>query len=123
MIKRLASIILLLAAFALSSAAEQSKGNNNSIPVGLEIKSTNSEGKKILRSTLFIPIEAWYEIGTRSLVINYTGKSTGIVNLYLNGTLYETSPAINTSFYISEPGMYSVQILTDSWYAIGSIEI
>lgn len=124
MIKRIASIILILAAFAFNSVAEKSKGNNESVPVQLEVRGTNSDGtKKVLRSPMRITIEAWYEVSSETFFISYEGEATGVVHLYLNGSLLESSAEINSSFLVAKEGIYTIEIITDSWIATGTIEI
>ena len=124
MIKRIASIILIIAAFAFSSVAEKSKGNNESVPVQLEVRGTKSTGtKNILRYPMRIAIEAWYEASSETFFIYYEGEATGVVNLYLNGSLLESSAEINSSFLVAKEGLYTIEIITDSWIATGSIEI
>ncbi|MDE6341449.1 MAG: hypothetical protein K2K93_03960 [Muribaculaceae bacterium] len=70
-----------------------------------------------------IAIEAWYEASSETFFIYYAGEATGVVNLYLDGSLLETSDDINTSFLVAKHGTYTIEIITDSWCAIGSIEI
>lgn len=122
--KKILTIILALTAFFLPSLAEDSKGNSTPIPITLEVPPGDAiPNPKPLRAPIYIHIEAWYDAALGTISINYAGEAEGEVNLYCNGELVATSNDINSTFMVSESGLYTVEILTESWIATGTIEI
>ena len=121
--KKIFTIILVLMACFLPSLAEDSKGNQSTQSVGLEFHNISNNSTVIHRAPMHINIEAWYDAALGTISINYAGETEGEVNLYCNGELVATSGDINATFMVAESGLYTVEILTDSWIATGTIEI
>ena len=122
--KKIFAIVLALMAFFLPSLAEDSKGNSNPKPITLESQPIDTKlDPTIHRAPMQINIEAWYEAALGTISINYAGETEGEVNLYCNGELVATSPDINSTFMLAESGFYTIEILTESWIATGTIEI
>lgn len=120
--KKILTIILALTAFFLPSLAEDSKGKSNPKQIGMEVVIKKNPAT-IHRAPMHINIEAWYDAALGTISINYAGEAEGEVNLYCNGELVATSNDINSTFMVSESGLYTVEILTESWIATGTIEI
>ena len=70
-----------------------------------------------------IDIEAFYDSASGEVFICYNGKTEGEAYLYLNGNVVDYSGEINTTFDVTLPGLYEIEIITGSWTAYGSIEI
>ncbi len=68
-------------------------------------------------------IEAWYNAESNSINILYDGDATGEVFLYLNNNIIEYDSEINTSFQISIPGLYKIEIIGETWIAQGYIQL
>ena len=56
-------------------------------------------------------------------MILYDGDATGEVFLYLNNNIIEYDSEINTSFQISIPGLYKIEIIGETWIAQGYIQL
>ena len=70
-----------------------------------------------------ICVDAYYDALSGSISIIYDGEAEGEVNLYSDGVLIDSSSEISTTFLISDSGVYTIEIVTESWTATGSIEI
>ena len=55
--------------------------------------------------------------------ICYDGETLGETFLYLNGNVAGYDSEINTSFQISSPGLYKIEVISESWIAVGYIEL
>lgn len=83
----------------------------------------NGNSSKPHRGPINVDIDVYYDADSQTLNVCLDGETEGEVFLYLDGTQVDYSPAINTSFFISTPGLYSIEIVTDSWTAEGQIVI
>lgn len=121
--KRLLSFFLLMVAITLPSIAQGSTGNSSSKRVKLEIRQTKETPTHMHRAPMFVDIEAYYNEEEGTLEICYDGDATGETFLYLNGNVVGYDSEINTSFQISTPGLYKIEVISESWVATGYIEL
>lgn len=122
--KKIFTIILAFMALTLPMAAKESADSSTPRPIILDFHPDNDNpNPTIHRAPMRICVEAWYDAATSTLSIIYDGEAEGEVALYSDGELIDSSSAINTTFFVSEAGFYTVEITTDSWTAIGNIEI
>lgn len=117
------SLILIFITGILPVIAQDSGYNSTPEQVGLEInrKQESSTGRH--RVPARINIEAWYNAESGSIEIVYDGEAEGEVFLYLNGNIIGYDSNINTSFQISAPGLYKIEIVTESWTATGQFRL
>ncbi len=121
--KRLLSFFLLMVAITLPSIAQGSTGNSSSKRVKLEIRQTKETPTHMHRAPMFIDIEAYYNEEEGTLEICYDGEATGETFLYLNGNAVGYDSEINTSFQISSPGLYRIEVISESWIATGYLQL
>lgn len=122
--KKFFLFIIAFMALASPMIAKESDGTSTSVPVAMDIHPIiNKPNHPIHRAPVHICVEAWYNAEHGTISINYYGEIPGEVNLYCDGMLVATAPEINTTFVIGESGYYTLEIVTESWTAIGSIEI
>ncbi|MDE6480603.1 MAG: hypothetical protein K2L45_10065 [Muribaculaceae bacterium] len=121
--KRIFSFILVMMAISLPMIADNS-GSQSKTPVALDYHQINDDpSPTIHRSPMRICIDAYYDAFSRTITIGYVGEATGEVHLYRDDLLIEYSNEINTTFMVLESGCYTIEIVTDSWSAIGNIDI
>ena len=116
--KQILSLLIAVLAFALPSVAQQASKEKSAYPISLKVDKKNVD-PKIKRSPIIIPVEATYDSQAQIISIHYSGEETGEVSLYLDGSLVDCSAEINTTFSVSEPGEYIIEIETESWIAVG----
>lgn len=107
----------------LPIAAQESTSGSSTVRVGLEVTQTQEKATTVHRAPMRINVEAYYDVVSNTLEICYNGESDGEVYLYLNGNIIDYSSEINTSFQISNPGHYKVEIIGETWIAQGYIQI
>ncbi len=113
------SVILPSVAWSLNNTDEASK------PIKIKVtkNGTGDNGGEPYRAPMKIDIEAFYDSASGEVFICYNGKTEGEAYLYLNGNVVDYSGEINTTFDVTLPGLYEIEIITGSWTAYGSIEI
>lgn len=123
--KRLIVLSFLMMTLNVMTSAQTAGDGTNKTPIRIEpSKNGESEdGKGILRAPLYINLEAYYEAESGTITIFYEGQTEGEAYLYLNGNVVDYSGEINTTFDVTLPGLYEIEIITGSWTAYGSIEI
>lgn len=84
---------------------------------------TSKRPTKTHRSPIRIDIEAYYNEEVGSLYIIYVGEAVGEVYIYRNDNAIGYDSELNTSFQISAPGLYRIEIITETWTATGYIQI
>lgn len=70
-----------------------------------------------------INLFAYYNSGDGTLDIGYDGEAIGEVFLYHNGNIIGYDSEINTSFRISNPGIYKIVVVGETWVAQGTIQL
>ncbi len=55
--------------------------------------------------------------------ICYDGEAAGEVFLYLNNNIIRYNSEINSTFPISDPGLYTIEIVGETWTAIGYLQL
>lgn len=76
------------------------------------------------RAPMRVNLEAYYYAETNLIVISYDGEATGEVTVYHNGEIVASDTELNTVLSIGgTPGLYTIEITTDSWTAVGSFEL
>lgn len=121
---RLISLMLAMMALVTPSFASTSISGDSLKPITLETEAKNNgDGSDRHRAPLRIGIEAYYNTVEQSINIFYVGEATGEVFLYLDGSIIGYDSDINTSFPVSTPGLYKIEILGENWVAEGYIQL
>ncbi|MDE5888251.1 MAG: hypothetical protein K2H46_11780 [Muribaculaceae bacterium] len=102
--------------------AQDSNGNSSSQQIELDFQRDKTP-PIILRAPMRIPIEVYYEKESSILRVYNYSETTGEVFLYLDGELIGYESEINTSFFISSPGFYKIEIIGENWIAEGYLEV
>lgn len=121
--KKIVSLILIIIAGVLPAVAQDSDDNSTSEQVGLEINRKQESPTGRHRVPVHVNIEAWYNAESGSIEIVYDGETEGEVFLYLNGNIIGYDSNINTSFQISAPGLYQIEVNAETWTATGQIRL
>lgn len=121
--KKFLSLILVMIAVTLPAIAQESTSSSSTRRVGLEVTQTYGHPTTAHRAPMRINIEAYYNEGDGSLDICYDGEAVGEVYLYLNDTIVGYDSELNTSFQISTPGLYRIEIIGETWIAQGYIQL
>lgn len=123
--KKILSLILVMMMFALNAMAEESKTSKSSQSIILEIAQYNdNESSGRFRAPMRIGIEAWYNAESNTIDITYDGEAEGEVFLYLNEGIVEYDSKINTSLHLpSSHGLYTIEIISETWIAQGYIQL
>lgn len=103
--------------------AKDSNANSKKVPIKVTTNDETVNKPTISRAPLYINLEAYYEAESGTITIFYEGQTEGEAYLYLNGNVVDYSGEINTTFDVTLPGLYEIEIITGSWTAYGSIEI
>ncbi|MBO5457018.1 MAG: hypothetical protein J6A20_10950 [Muribaculaceae bacterium] len=119
--KKFLSLILMVIAIVTPSIAQEPKENSSSTTIKLEFQQT-TEAPTLHRAPMRINIEAYYDSESHTINIYYDGEASGEVFFYLNETIIEYDSQINTSFQISTPGLYKIEIIGETWIAEGYIQ-
>lgn len=119
---KILSLILVMIAVALPMTAQDSNGNSNSKHVELKLKH-NHTTPTMVHAPMHINIDVYYSEETGTLEVCYDGETTGEVYLYLDNNVIGYSSEINSAFQITDPGCYTIEIVTDSWIAEGHIQL
>lgn len=124
--KFLASLIFILT-IALSAYAEcDNTGQNGYHPTNIDLKLGKIENGNGTphRKQFYVYIEAYYIPQNNSIEITYFGEAEGEAYLYNGDNLIDYSSSINTTFTLpSQNGLYTIEIVTDSWIAQGYLQI
>lgn len=123
--KKILSLILVMMAVTLPVIAQESSSSSSSSTrrVGLEVTQTYGHPTTAHRAPMRINIEAYYNEGDDTLEICYDGEAVGEVYLYINDTIVGYDSELNTSFQISTPGLYRIEVIGETWIAQGYIQI
>lgn len=122
MFKQIFTLLFLMICIGLSPNAAASNEPAPSADIDLEVHK-NENGTKPHRAPMHVNIDAFYDSMSRTISIVYGGEAEGEVFLYLNGAIVDHSPEINTTFMISAPGLYEIEVVSESWTATGSFYI
>lgn len=120
--KRILLLLFLIVTTVIIPFAQNSKENSNSKPIRLEARG-NETKSTVHRAPMYINIKAYYDAETNKISIIYDGEKSGEVFLYLNGNVIDYDSELNTSFQISECGLYKIEIISDSWIAEGFLRL
>lgn len=120
--KRILSFILVMIAIALPSIAKEPNENSPTQHVELEFRRSQNT-PTILHAPMRINIDVYYNNENETLEICYDGEATGEVFLYLNENIIGYDSELNTSFQISTPGLYRIEIIGETWIAQGYIQL
>lgn len=121
--KKILSLILVMMAVTLPVIAQESSSSSSTRRVGLEVTQTYGRPTTAHRAPMRINIEAYYNEGNGTLDICYDGEAVGEVYLYINDTIVGYDSELNTSFQISTPGLYRIEIISETWIAQGYIQL
>lgn len=121
--KRILSLILVMIATTLPMIAQESSNSSSTTRVELEVHRTNNSSHPVHRAPMFIKIDTYYNEQSGVLDICYDGEASGEIYLYLNDAIIGYDSQINTSFQISSLGQYKIEIVGDSWIAIGYVKL
>lgn len=119
---KILSLILVMIAIAVSAIAQDSNGNSKSKHVELELQ-RRDKTPTMVHAPLHINIDVYYYEEDGTLEVCYEGESTGEVFLYLNDTVIGYNSEINSSFQISDPGCYKIEIVGETWVATGYLQL
>lgn len=119
MIKKFFTLLFLMISIGFSSNASGS--NEPADPEQIDMEAHEKmPNQKRHRAPMHVNIDAFYDSMSRTISIVYGGDAEGEVFLYLNGAIVDYSPEINTTFMISAPGLYEIEVVSESWTANGS---
>lgn len=121
--KKILSLILVMMAVTLPVIAQESTSSSSTRRVGLEVTQTYGHPTTAHRAPMRINIEAYYNEENGTLDICYNGEAVGEVFLYLNDSIIGYDSELNTSFQISIPGLYRIEIIGETWIAQGYIQL
>lgn len=121
--KKILSLILVMMAVTLPVIAQESTSSSSTRRVGLEVTQTYGHPTTAHRAPMRINIEAYYNEENGTLDICYNGEAVGEVFLYLNDNIIGYDSELNTSFQISIPGLYRIEIIGETWIAQGYIQL
>jgi hypothetical protein len=121
--KKILSLILVMMAVTLPVIAQESSSSSSTRRVGLEVTQTYGHPTTAHRAPMRINVEAYYNEGDGTLEICYEGEAIGETILYLNDNIIGYDSEINTTFQISTPGLYKIEILGETWIALGYIQL
>lgn len=117
------SLILALITSTLPLVAEDNFNEPPSQPVEFEVRQKQGTTTPAHRIPARINIQAYYNVEEGTLEVYYDGEAVGETFLYLNGNIIGYDTKINTSFPIATPGRYKIEIVSDSWTAIGFLQL
>ena len=117
------SLILALITSTLPLVAEDNSNEPPSQPVEFEVHKKQDTSTPAHRIPARINIQAYYNVEEGTLEVYYDGEAVGETFLYLNGNIIGYDTEINTSFPIATPGRYKIEIVSDSWIAIGFLQL
>lgn len=121
--KKVLSFILLMLAVVFPAIAQNPSNTSSNRRVGLEIRPKKDPVTSIHRTPMYIDLEAFYDSESQTVSVCYDGESEGEVYLYLSENVVGYDPEINTSFQITSPGFYKIEIISESWIATGYLQI
>lgn len=116
-------LLLLLTTLFLAFAQGHA---DTPLPEQIDIKTTknkkNDNGP--LRAPLSVQIEAYYNAEPNTIDIIYDGVADGEVYLYFGDDIVGYDSQINTTLQVpANKGVYTIEIVTASWTAYGSIQL
>ena len=109
---------MLIASFSAAMADDT--------PVVITTDKTNpgSNPSQFDRAPMHINIDVWFDSDTNTFTVSYDGEATGEVTVYRNGDIVASDTEINTVLTVDgTPGLYTIEIVTDSSTATGSLEL
>lgn len=121
--KKILTLIFVIMSIVLPAIAQNSQEKSNSKVIELDFRN-QTQKPSMLRMPMRVDIEASYEMESHTIEIIYDGCAAGEVFLYLNDTVIGYDSNINTSLQIpSIPGLYRIEIVSESWIAQGYIQL
>ena len=121
--KKVLSFILLTLAVVFPAVAQNSTTGSSTNRVKLEISQKKDPVTSIHRTPMYIDLEAFYDSESQTISVCYDGDGEGEAYLYLNETVVGYDSEINTSFQISSPGLYKIEVIGETWIATGYLKI
>lgn len=120
---KLLSLILVMMSVALPLTAQESSNSSSTRRVGLEISQTKGKTTTAHRAPAHFDIAVIYYEEDGTLEICYDGEAAGEVFLYLNNNIIRYNSEINSTFPISDLGLYTIEIVGETWTAIGYLQL
>lgn len=121
--KRYFIAFMLILGIIIPSIADDPDGSSSSDPIELTT-SKNDKPSGIHRAPMHISLKAYYYAETNTIVISYDGEAMGEVTVCRNGDVVASDSEINTVLTIDgTPGLYTIEIVIESWTATGSLEL
>ena len=122
--KHLLTLLTIILTSYCPMIGDDTNGDNSSNNVHLSIGATNDKNTNKHRAPMRVNLEAYYYAETNLIVISYDGEATGEVTVYHDGEIVASDTELNTVLTIDgTPGLYTIEITTDSWTAVGSFEL
>lgn len=121
--KKFLTLIFVMTTFALHVMAKDSKADSSTEGIILEYSQYGETSGRHRAPMRLNNIEAWYNAERNSIDIIYDGEASGEVFLYLNDNIIGYDSEINTSFQISSPGLYKIEIIGETWIAQGYLQL
>lgn len=119
--KQLLSLILVIIAIAFTSVAQSPKSNSQE-SVKLEYNRADN-GNKPIRAPMRINIEVFYDSETHLVEVYGDEAMDAEVFIYnASGDIVDYSSSLNTELTIPASDIYTIQVESEGWYAVGVIE-
>lgn len=119
--KKFLLIAIAIMTLSIKTFAEETKRTPQTQIIELDFKGCDKDGA-IHRTPIKMNVEIVFDYECKCLYVS--GEADAEVNLYFDGRLIEHSDSLNTTFYVSESdGIYMLEIIADSWSAIGYVEV
>lgn len=117
--KKLIILAVLLLGMVHTAFAEQ-----RGVLMEIHYRSVPGKNMSVNRAPMRLPIEVVYDSDTHKIEVTGGESMEAEVFLYnANGSLENYSSSLNIDFTVSTPGIYTIQIQGDGWYAEGEIEV
>ena len=116
--KKLFFLTAFLLVMSFSGFAEQ-----RGVFMDIHRKANPNKNTSVDRAPVHIDLEAFYDSESQTISVCYDGKGDGDVYLFLDENIVGYDSEINTSFQISSPGLYKIEVISEVWIATGYLKI
>ena len=122
--KKILILVMAFVALTMPFKGLASDEQPTSKPIIIDVHQGDNDSTPIThRAPMRISVEAWYDAASETITILYDGYSSGEVFLYRDEELVDNATEINTTLQTCGSGVYTIEIIADSWTATGSITI
>ena len=114
--------IFAFTSFSMNDNNEDNDSTEDNINLEFENKGIDPQNGRN-RTPIYMSLDVIYNHNNQILEVCYYGENNGEILLYHNNTLVNYSSELNTTFQLTNPGLYKIEIIEETWIATGYVKL